>query len=208
MPDFPRVATDVWAYATRTLTGFTGTPRSDLVGLDEAVYTRLDVAVSTRSSHAAADIWAVTTRTLTGITGTPRTDLLGEDADFESGTAARKARIDRLMAAEPETEGSLTMDGTEQTLILSELGVQHHIEGMVDLTPMAAGDTVVIRQYMSIVTPVSYVKYAEETYSDAQTIPLLYITTKTATYGLRVTIQQTAGVYKTFNYQFFTRREA
>jgi len=43
-------AAEIWAYGTRTLTGFTGTPRSDLVGADEAIYTRLDVAVSTRPS--------------------------------------------------------------------------------------------------------------------------------------------------------------
>lgn len=43
-------AADVWTVATRLLTGFTGTPRSDLVGADEAIYTRLDVAVSTRAS--------------------------------------------------------------------------------------------------------------------------------------------------------------
>ena len=75
MPDFPPVppptvdydaiASAVWAYSTRTLAGFTGTPRSDLVGADEPIYTRLDVAVSSRSSHSAADVWAVATRTLT-----------------------------------------------------------------------------------------------------------------------------------------------
>jgi len=208
VPDFPRIATpkDVWEYGTRTLTGFTGTPRVDLVGLDEAMYTRLDVAVSTRSSHTAADVWGVVTRTLTGFTGTPRSDLLGTDEPFSTSTVTRIERIDRIMAGVAEVEGSLLTDGTEQNLVLSELGVQHHLEGFLDLSPMVAGDVVVVRQYMSLVTPVSYVKYAEETYSDAQALPLLFITTKVAKYGLRVTIQQTAGTYKTFTYQFFTRR--
>jgi len=31
-------AADIWAYGTRTLTGFTGTPRSDLVGSDAAIW--------------------------------------------------------------------------------------------------------------------------------------------------------------------------
>jgi len=31
-------AADIWAYGTRTLTGFTGTPRTDLVGSDSAIW--------------------------------------------------------------------------------------------------------------------------------------------------------------------------
>jgi hypothetical protein len=80
-------AADIWAYATRTLTGFTGTPRSNLVGADESIYTRLDVAVSSRAAAAdytaaraakldnldalissratAADVWTYATRELT-----------------------------------------------------------------------------------------------------------------------------------------------
>jgi len=46
-------AAEIWAYGTRTLTGFTGTPRSDLVGADEAIYTRLDAKITTRASTLA-----------------------------------------------------------------------------------------------------------------------------------------------------------
>ena len=152
-----------------------------------------------------ATIWAYGNRTLTGLTGTPRMDLMGEDATFETGTASRKARIDRILATEPEIEGSALMNGTEQELAKSELGVQHQIEGMVDLTPLALGDTVVVRVYMSIKTPISYAKYAEETYSGPVSPSLLFICTKVAKYGLKVTIQQTAGI-RTYNYQFFIRR--
>ena len=153
-----------------------------------------------------ATIWAYGNRTLTGLTGVPRMDLMGEDANFELGTGFRKARIDRILASEPEIEGSVLMDGTEQELANSELGVQHQIEGMVDLTPLALGDTVVVRVYMSIKTPVSYAKYAEEIYSGPVSPSLLFICTKVAKYGLKVTIQQTAGIHRTFNYQFFIRR--
>jgi len=40
------LAADVWTYTPRGLTKFTGTPRSDLVGADESIYTRLDKKVS------------------------------------------------------------------------------------------------------------------------------------------------------------------
>jgi len=231
-PDFPRptatvdveaVASAVWGYATRTLTGLTGTPRSDLLGVDQSLATigytsdraakldNLDVAVSTRSSHTAADVWAVTTRTLTSLAGQPRIDLLGEDASFEAGTGTRKALIDRLASMEAfdtPIEGTLTADGTEQTIVLDEISgnPQRFLEGYIDLSNMASGDTVVIRYYVSLTSPVDYKKYAEETYSGAQSLPLLYITTKPARYGIKVTLQQTAGTYRTFKYQFFRRR--
>jgi len=58
----PVTAESIWTYATRTLTGLTGTPRSDLLGSDEPISTstvarlanldNLDVAVSTRPSGA------------------------------------------------------------------------------------------------------------------------------------------------------------
>jgi len=40
------LAADVWTYTPRSLTKFTGTPRSDLVGADEVIYTRLDEKIS------------------------------------------------------------------------------------------------------------------------------------------------------------------
>jgi hypothetical protein len=216
MPDFPRAQIDpaaVWNFSTRTLTGFTGQARADLVGLDEPVYTRLDVPVSTRSSHTAADVWAVATRTLTSLAGQPRIDIWGEDASFEAGTGLRKTRIDRLAnmdAFDTPIEGTLTADGTEQNLVLDEIpgNPPRFLDGYVDLSAMAEGDTVVIRQYVSLVTPVSYKKYAEETFSGPQALPLLYITTKTGRYGIKVTLQQTAGTFKTFPFQFFRRRVA
>jgi hypothetical protein len=229
-PDFPRTEAVVdpaviWTYSTRTLTGFTGTPRSDLLGLDQDLATigytsaraskldNLDVAVSTRSSHTVEDIWGYATRTLTSLAGQPRIDLLGEDASFEAGTGARKARIDRLdkiEAFDDPIEGSVTMDGTEKEVVLDEItgNPPRFLEGYIDLSPMASGDTIVVRQYMKIAPDGSYAKYAEETYSGAQSLPLLYIVTKPGRYGIKVTAQQTAGSYRSLTYQFFRRRTA
>jgi hypothetical protein len=230
LPDFPRVSAVVdpaviWTYSTRTLTGFTGTPRSDLLGSDQDLATigytssratkldNLDVAVSTRSSHSASDVWAVTTRTLTSLAGQPRIDLLGEDASFEAGTGTRKGYIDRLASIEAfdtPIEGSVTMDGTEKDVVLDEVtgNPQRFLEGYIDLSQMASGDTIVVRQYMKIASAGSYVQYAEETYSGEQSIPLLYVTSKSGRYGIKVTAQQTAGTYRTLGYQFFRRRVA
>ncbi|MEM1532426.1 MAG: hypothetical protein QW599_06245 [Nitrososphaerota archaeon] len=230
MPDFPRVAAVVdpaviWTYSTRTLTSLTGQPRVDLLGTDQDLasigYTsaraakldNLDVAVSTRSTLTASEVWTYATRTLTGLTGQPRIDLMGEDASFEAGTGTRKSLIDRLASIEAfdaPIEGSVAMDGTEKAVVLDEISgnPQRYLEGYIDLSPMASGDTIVVRQYMKISGTGDYVKYAEESYSGAQSLPLLYITTKPARYGIKITIQQTAGTNRTFTYQFFRRRVA
>jgi hypothetical protein len=229
-PDFPRVTATIdpaviWNYSTRTLTGFTGQARADLLGVDADLATigytsaraakldNLDVPVSTRSSHTVSDIWNYTTRTLTELKGQPRIDLLGEDADFEAGTGARKALIDRLASMEAfdtPIEGTVTMDGAEDVVVLDEISgnPQRYLEGYIDLSPMASGDTIVIRQYMKISPTGDYVKYAEETYSGAQNLPLLYITTKPGRYGIKITAQQTGGTYRTLTFQLFRRRVA
>lgn len=243
-PDFPAppgggaTAAQVWAYATRELSGITGTPRTDLMGenadfeagagarkarLDAAISSRapaneydtemarLDATVSSRSSHAAADIWTVVTRQLTAITGTPRTDLLGEDATFEAGTGARKVRIDRLAnipAFETPVEASIVMDGTEKILVEKTDNKVGLLDGYVDLTPMDTGDIIVIRQSMQIKAAGAYAQYAAETYTGPQTIPLLHIVTKTAKDKIKVTAQQTGGTNRTLDVQFYRRLQA
>jgi len=57
------LAKDVWEISPRELTKFTGAPRTDLVGLDESIYTRLDDKITTRATNDG--VWAAATRTLT-----------------------------------------------------------------------------------------------------------------------------------------------
>jgi len=159
------------------------------------------------------DVWTYESRTLTSLTGQPRIDLLGEDASFEAGTGARKTLIDRLAyvdAFDTPIEGSVTMDGTEKTVVQDELtgNPQRFLEGYIDLSPMASGDTIVVRQYIKISDAGGYVKYAEETFTGPQSLPLLYVTTKPGRYGIKITAQQTSGTYRTLTYQFFRRRTA
>lgn len=230
-------AAEVWAYATRNLNSDANNAIRDAIlsdatkipggNIDAAITSRstltqgqilsdatpfaggnIDAAITSRSSHAAGDIWGVVTRQLTGITGTPRSDLLGEDATFEAGSGARKARIDATPAFETPVETSVVMDGTEKTLVEKTDDKQGILEGYVDLTPMAGGDTIVVRQYMIVKAAGAYAKYAEETYTGAQSIPLLYIVTKAAKTSVKVTAQQTAGTNRTLDCQFYRRLTA
>ena len=196
MPDFPATGgftvADIWSAGTRTLTAFTGQPRTDLVGADN-------------------DIWSNATRSLTELTGQPRTDLLGEDNDFESATGARIANLDRManiLSQEPISEASTLMDGNELVLYEKTDALQRSVEGYIDFTNSAGGDTFVVREYMQIKAAGAYIKYAEATYTGVQSPALLHIQTKVAKRKIKVTIQQTAGVNRTLDNSWLAASQA
>lgn len=106
-----------------------------------------------------------------------------------------------LVRSRPIKEGSITANGTEQTVIeLSELVT---IYGWIDLSSMSSGDTVIIRYYVRIEAGGALRKYAEETFINAQANPMIRFPPVTARYGIKITLQQTSGTFKSFKYQFF-----
>lgn len=98
----------------------------------------------------------------------------------------------------PLKKGNLAADGTEQTLV--EYKGVGRVSGYVSLGAMQAGDEVRIRQHM-LVNEV-FEKYADEKYSDEQDTPVIYITPKETDKGLKVTLQQTAGVLRKYYNRF------
>lgn len=170
----------------------------------------IDDAISTRSSHAADAIWGVATRALTTLAGGPRTEIIGEDTSFEAATGrpAKIPRLDTIPAYETAVEAPITMTGTEQTLVEKMDDKIGLLDGYIDLTPMASGNTIVIRQSMKVKAAGEYVVYATETYSGAQSTPLLHIVTKTAKTSIKVTAEQTDAAYVTLDVQFFRRLQA
>ncbi len=107
------------------------------------------------------------------------------------------------MGIEVIKEGSLTADGTEQTLVeFTELG---KMEGYVNLSNLAFGDTAIIRQYQKVYG--QYQQYAEESYSGIQALPAIYITPKSGKDGVKITIKQTAGANRAFTNCFFKETE-
>ena len=107
------------------------------------------------------------------------------------------------MSFETFASGTITADGSEQTI--AEIDETVRISGYISLSNMQAGDTVVIRQYMKI--NASYEKYKEESYSDSQSEPLIYVQPKEIASSTKITIQQTAGVYRDFDYEFIKEEE-
>ena len=101
-------------------------------------------------------------------------------------------------------DGTIIADGSEQTLLeCSEIA---RVMGYVDLSEMDMGDIVIIRQYVRVKPDLPMKKYAEETYSNKQTIPLVYLTPKELDYGMKFTLQQTTGAFKTFDYNFIREK--
>jgi hypothetical protein len=182
MPDFPKTAgtpAEVWAYSSRALTEKTGFEIS-------GTKTKLDDL----NDMAQADV------------------LLDATPFAGADVAAVKARADAVPAFEVPVEDSIVMDGTELKLVEKDDDKMGLLEGYIDLTPMEAGDTIVIRQFIRVKTGGEYVQYNEETYSDAQSSPLLHVVTKAAKTAIKVTAEQTAGTNRTLDVQFFRRKES
>jgi hypothetical protein len=100
---------------------------------------------------------------------------------------------------EPFAKGTLVADGSEQ--VVMEVSGSVRVSGYISLANMETGDTVVIRQYMKLLNG-EYKRYASETYTGAQENPIVYITPKELASAIKVTLQQTSGTYKTFDYLF------
>jgi hypothetical protein len=100
---------------------------------------------------------------------------------------------------EPFAKGTIVADGSEQ--VVMEVSGSVRVSGYISLANMEAGDTVIIKQYMKLLNG-EYKRYASETYTGAQENPIVYITPKELASAIKVTLQQTSGTYKTFDYLF------
>ncbi|KKM91070.1 hypothetical protein LCGC14_1232330 [marine sediment metagenome] len=227
-PDFPTppgggaTAAQVWSYAGRALDSDTANAIRDAILNDATLIAGADVGtIKSKTDNlpidpadqslviAATDALSgeIATRSPSGEYNTQLDANISTRAAIADYSAARAAKIDAIQAFIEEAFGSLLMDATEQTVkeILTTINKLHCF---VDLTPMLASDVVIVRQYMQILTAGSFIKYAEETFNDVQTLPLLYIVTKPARYGIRITLQQTAGTNRTLDWETFQEKAA
>lgn len=99
-------------------------------------------------------------------------------------------------------QGILTADGTEQT-ILTGTG-PGRFSGYIDLSNLAGVDTLRVKQYIFIGG--TYKTYHTEDYAGIQPDPILYVTPKESINGVKITIQQIAGVFRNFSYTFIVEQ--
>jgi len=101
----------------------------------------------------------------------------------------------------PLKKDNLTADGSEQTVI--EATGLSLLEGYLDLQNMQAGDTVLIKQYVKVEEGGDYKLVDNGSYSDVQTKPILHFLSRILDLGMKITLQQTAGTYKSFPHAFY-----
>ena len=103
--------------------------------------------------------------------------------------------------AQPLDSGFIHADGTEQ--IVAEITQLNRMSGYLSLRGMQAGDVVVLRQYVKLRQINPYELYDETPYSDEQLKPVVYVKSKEGQFGIKFTLQQTAGTFRDFDYDFF-----
>jgi len=109
-------------------------------------------------------------------------------------------KLPQVVKPELLAQGTLKADGSEQTM--AEFVGVGKVYGSVDLQEMQAGDTVVLRQYLKLKNGGAYKKYGEETYTGAQALPVIYFPEKATDTALKISLQQTVGILKSFDYSF------
>jgi len=197
MPDFPpragASASEIWTYPTRELTSGAN------ITLPSQPFPFTNPASPVDLSNLEVDGLS------RGKNPTSPVDLTNLQVAISPTGTGREAKLDSIQQFVEEGVGTLTADGTEQ-IVREITNIVGKVHAYIDLSNMASGDTVVIREYIMIKEGGSYIKYHEETYSGAQVLPLLHIIMKPAKYGLKITLQQTAGTYRTFDWETFIER--
>lgn len=107
-----------------------------------------------------------------------------------------------------ETGGSITTDGTEQTIYINNApaGVYEPLKLMVDFTNQTQAETVIIRTYYRINLLGALIKKDEVTFAGEQDPPLINVELEPNRYGIWVTIQRTAGAAWVYDWAVFYRR--
>jgi len=103
------------------------------------------------------------------------------------------------------TRGTLTALGTEQTLIevTPDPMSGDFYGGWIDPTDMGAADSVTVRIYNRIAAGGDFVQeYSSDVYAGVRTT-LIAIPSTSNRYGVRVTLEQTAGTLRDFPWEFY-----
>lgn len=220
-PDFPKppgggaTAAEVWSYATRSLNSDAVNAIRDAIISDATKIpgANIDAAISGRAPASEYDIEMaridanISTRAPANEYDIELDAAVSSRAAIADYSAARAAKIDKIQDFLEEATGTLTATGAEDT-IKEITDTINKLHCFLDMTNMAAADSVTIRQYMKIKAAGSYIKYAEEVFTDVQTIPMLYIVIKPARHGIKITLEQTAGTYRDFDWETFQEKAA
>ncbi|MEM0261492.1 MAG: hypothetical protein QW733_02070 [Desulfurococcaceae archaeon] len=111
-----------------------------------------------------------------------------------------------IIQSKTRYSGTVTPSALNTETIVVDIPVQaddYMVEGYLDLSQLQSGDTVVVTEYISV-DGVNYQRFAQVTYSNAQSEPIIRFHSKTLLSNMlyRVTIKQSAGTLRSFPYGF------
>ena len=123
------------------------------------------------------------------------------DSVQDDVTVVMSSRVSTLT----ETGGTLTTDGTEQTIFISNApaGIYRPIILRMDYTNHTAGETVVLRVYYRIKSGGNLIKQDEDTLAGVQDPALIKIDLDPDRYGCQITIEKTVGTNRAYDWQVF-----
>ena len=104
-----------------------------------------------------------------------------------------------------ETGGTVTADGTEQNVYINNApaGVYKPICVKVDFTNHTATETVVLRTYYRIAAGGGWLQDDEVEYVGIPTVPLINVELLPTRFGIRVTLEKTAGTNRDYLWEAF-----
>lgn len=111
------------------------------------------------------------------------------------------------MLVTTETGGTITTDGNEQDVYINNApaGVYEPLKVMIDMTAQLAAGTVVVRTYYRIAPAGGLIMKDEVTFAGVQDPELKNIELEPNRYGIRVSLQRTAGAATDYPWAVFYR---
>jgi hypothetical protein len=115
------------------------------------------------------------------------------------------------MARSVLASGTVTATVGSEVTVTDQTGSQGHVlDGVLDLRNLASGDTVEIRLYVMALSGGTLSRAYYQKFTNAQDdvgnqkSPVLYIPAMTAAYEWKLTVKQTAGTARTFDWAVYT----
>ena len=99
-------------------------------------------------------------------------------------------------------ENTLVSNRSEQIIAETSHNTAHYLFGKIDLSQMRDGDTVMLRVFVKIRANSGYKSHAWNVYKNVQDPQLVTILPQFSVYGVKVTLKQTAGANKSYDYIF------
>lgn len=164
---------------------------------ETVVYTGVDGNVLTgciRGFQGTARSWPRSTTIARVFTAYDHNTFIANINDLYTLLTADRSGIEEI--ANSTTQAS----NTEKVIFAHRPTTAKYICGWLDLSAIAAGDTIIVRMY------IGGKLHSVDSYSDVLGTPMIYIDRRTVAAGdeYKITVQQSAGTtYRNIGYQFF-----